>query len=72
MTYLRPDSQGTVDWRAVDDAITPETLLVSIMAANNEVGTIQPIERIGEVCERHGVYISLRCRAIPRSDADRR
>jgi cysteine desulfurase len=55
VTYLRPDSQGTVDWRAVDDAITPETVLVSIMAANNEVGTIQPIERIGEVCERHGV-----------------
>lgn len=55
VTYLLPDSQGTVDWRAVDDAITPETVLVSIMAANNEVGTIQPIERIGEVCEQRGV-----------------
>jgi len=55
VTYLGPDSQGTVDWRAVDNAIMPETVLVSIMAANNEVGTIQPIERIGEVCERRGV-----------------
>ncbi len=55
VTFLRPDKQGTVDWRAVDDAITPETALVSIMAANNEVGTIQPVERIGEMCDRHGV-----------------
>ncbi|RLS33139.1 MAG: cysteine desulfurase [Planctomycetota bacterium] len=55
VTVLRPDRQGLVDWRFVEDAITPETTLVSIMAANNEVGTIQPIERIGEVCERRGV-----------------
>jgi cysteine desulfurase len=55
VTFLRPDSQGTVDWRAVDDAITPETVIVSIMAANNEVGTIQPVERIGEVCDHRGV-----------------
>lgn len=55
VTFLRADSQGAVDWRLVEDAITPETALVSIMAANNEVGTIQPIERIGDVCERRGV-----------------
>ena len=55
VTFLRPDNNGSIDWRAVDDAITPETALVSIMAANNEVGTIQPIERIGEVCDRRGV-----------------
>lgn len=55
VTYLKPDSQGTIDWREVDDAIKPDTLLVSVMAANNEVGTIQSIELIGEVCERRGV-----------------
>ncbi|MBK9132448.1 MAG: cysteine desulfurase [Gammaproteobacteria bacterium] len=55
VTFLRPDSQGIVDWQAVEDAITLETVLVSIMAANNEVGTIQPVERIGEVCDRHSV-----------------
>lgn len=55
VTFLRPDSTGVIDWRSVEDAITPETVLVSIMAANNEVGTIQPVERIGEVCERRGV-----------------
>lgn len=55
VTFLRPDSTGMVDWRSVEDAITQDTALVSIMAANNEVGTIQPVERIGEVCERRGV-----------------
>ncbi len=54
-TFLRPDSLGTVDWRSVEDAITPATMLISIMAANNEVGTIQAVEQIGEVCDRHGV-----------------
>jgi cysteine desulfurase len=55
VTYLCPDCEGTIDWQAVDDAIIPETVLVSIMAANNEVGTIQAVERIGEVCEQRGV-----------------
>jgi len=55
VTLLRADSHGLVDWRSVEDAITPETALVSIMAANNEVGTIQPITQIGEVCQRRGV-----------------
>ncbi len=55
VTYLRPDGQGLVNWQAVDAAITPQTLLVSIMAANNEVGTIQEVEKIGKVCAHHGV-----------------
>jgi cysteine desulfurase len=55
VTLLRPDRHGLLDWRAVEDAITPETAMVSIMAANNEVGTIQPVERIGEVCDSHGI-----------------
>ncbi|MFO0449169.1 MAG: cysteine desulfurase family protein [Pseudomonadota bacterium] len=55
VTFLLPDSKGLVDWHRVEDAITQDTALVSIMAANNEVGTLQPVERIGEVCERRGV-----------------
>ena len=55
VTYLRPDCHGMVDWQAVDAAITSDTVLVSIMAANNEVGTIQEVERIGQVCARRGV-----------------
>ncbi len=55
VTFLQPDRDGVVDWRAVEEAITTDTVLVSVMAANNEVGTIQPIERIGQVCERRGI-----------------
>jgi cysteine desulfurase len=55
VTFVSPDHNGLIDWRAVDDAITPETVLVSIMAANNEVGTIQSVEQIGEVCDSRGV-----------------
>jgi cysteine desulfurase len=55
VTVLKPDSQGTIDWRSVESSLTPATVLVSIQAANNEVGTIQSVEAIGEVCERHGV-----------------
>lgn len=54
VTVLRPDAQGSVDWRAVEDALTPATVLVSIQSANNEVGTIQEVEKIGELCEKHG------------------
>jgi cysteine desulfurase len=54
-TFVSPDCHGLIDWRAIDDAITSETVLVSIMAANNEVGTIQAVEKIGEVCARRGV-----------------
>src|SRR5262249_17854659 len=55
VTYIRPNGQGIVDWHAVDAAITSDTVLVSIMAANNEVGTIQEIENIGQVCARQRV-----------------
>ena len=55
VSYLRPDCQGMVDSQEVDAAITTETVLVSIMAANNEVGTIQDVGKIGQVCARQGV-----------------
>lgn len=50
ITYLPVDGDGLVDPDAVARAITPNTLLVSVMAANNEVGTLQPVEEIGNVC----------------------
>ena len=50
ITYLPVDGDGLVDPDAVARAITPHTLLVSVMAANNEVGTLQPIAEIGNVC----------------------
>ena len=52
VTYLKPDSQGIVDREAVLGAIRPNTVLVSVMAANNEVGTLQPVAAIGENLRR--------------------
>jgi cysteine desulfurase len=55
VTVLPVDSYGRVTPEQVEAAITPETFLVSIMAANNEVGTLQPIADIGRLCKRRGV-----------------
>lgn len=55
VTWLPVDPQGSVDPADVEAAITPETTLVSIMSANNETGTRQPIENIGEICRARGV-----------------
>lgn len=55
VTVLPVDADGVVAPEAVEAAIRPDTVLVSIMAANNEIGTIEPLEAIGAVCKRHGV-----------------
>ena len=55
VTVLPVDADGVVAPEAVEAAIRPDTVLVSIMAANNEIGTIGPLEAIGAVCKRHGV-----------------
>jgi cysteine desulfurase len=55
VTYLDVDSKGLVDIEQLKDAISNDTILVSVMYANNEVGTIQPIKRIGEICREKGI-----------------
>ena len=55
VTYLPVDSTGRVDAEDVLRAITPRTILISVMHANNEVGTIQPIEEIGAIAREHGI-----------------
>ncbi|MCE2805627.1 MAG: IscS subfamily cysteine desulfurase [Gemmataceae bacterium] len=55
VTWLAVDPDGRVDPRQVREAITDQTVLVSIMVANNEVGTIQPIAEIGAICKEKGV-----------------
>jgi len=55
VTWLAVDPDGRVDPREVREAITDQTVLVSIMVANNEVGTIQPIAEIGAICKEKGV-----------------
>jgi cysteine desulfurase len=56
VTYLPVDEYGVVSAESVAQAITDETLLVSVMFANNEVGTIQPIADIARACRERGVY----------------
>ncbi|WP_376795202.1 cysteine desulfurase NifS [Thermogemmatispora sp.] len=55
VTYLPVDEYGLVDPEAVERAITPDTVLVSIMYANNEIGTIEPVEEIGRLCRQRKV-----------------
>lgn len=55
VTYLPVDHEGQIDPEVVRQAIRPETGLVSIMFANNEIGTLYPIEQIGAICRQAGV-----------------
>ena len=55
ITYLDVDENGIVSPEAVEAAIRPDTILVSVMFANNEIGSIQPIKEIGEIAHKHGV-----------------
>jgi len=55
VTFLPVDTSGKVSLSAVAQAIRPDTILVSVMAANNEIGTIQPVSEIGRLCSERNV-----------------
>jgi cysteine desulfurase len=55
VTYLPIDPEGTIDLELLAKTIRPDTILVSIMAANNEIGTLQPIAEIGKICHDRNV-----------------
>ena len=55
ITFLPVDKYGLIDLRELEDMITDETILISIMFANNEIGTIEPIKEIGEIAKKHDV-----------------
>jgi cysteine desulfurase len=55
VTYLGVDEDGKISLEELEAAIRPDTILISIMAANNEIGTIEPIKEIGEIAHKHGV-----------------
>ena len=55
ITYLQPDSTGLITAEQVEEAIRGDTFLISIMFANNEIGTIQPIEKIGELAQKNHI-----------------
>lgn len=56
VTYLPVDCYGLVDPGAVEKAVLDDTVLVSVMHANNEIGTIEPIKAIGRICSEQGIY----------------
>ena len=55
VTYLNVDEFGRISLEELEKAIRPETILISIMFANNEIGTIQPIAEIGAIAKKHGI-----------------
>ncbi|HKC25409.1 MAG TPA: IscS subfamily cysteine desulfurase [Thermoanaerobaculia bacterium] len=57
VTYLRPDRAGRTSAESVAEALTERTILVSIMAANNEIGTLNPVGEIGALCKSKGILL---------------
>lgn len=55
ITYIKPDSNGIINVHDIEKAIRPDTVLISVMMANNEIGTIQPIKDIGEIASKHNI-----------------
>jgi cysteine desulfurase len=73
VTYLDVKSDGLIDLAQLEAAITPKTILVSIMWANNETGVIQPMKEIGEICAKHGVlFMSDATQAVGKIPVDPR
>ncbi len=56
ITYLGVDKEGFVIPEELEKAITPKTIIVSIIHGNNEIGTIQDLKPLGEICKKHNVY----------------
>lgn len=55
ISYVDVDKDGILDIKELEKVISPETILITIMHANNEVGSIQPIKKIGKIAKRHGI-----------------
>jgi len=55
VTYLEVGADGMIDLKALEEAIKPTTILISVMWANNETGVIQPMKEIGNICAKHGI-----------------
>ncbi|HQN57916.1 MAG TPA: aminotransferase class V-fold PLP-dependent enzyme, partial [Saprospiraceae bacterium] len=71
VTYLDVERDGRIDLDKLEAAIKPETILVSIMWANNETGVIQDMKAIGDVCKKHGVLLmSDATQAVGKIDVD--
>lgn len=61
VTFVQPDSRGIISPEEVEKAVRPDTIFCAVMAANNEIGTIQNVQKIGEICTRHGIFYYCDC-----------
>lgn len=61
VTYLQVNEDGLIDLEELEKSIRKDTVLVSIMAVNNEIGVIQPLEEIGKICRKHKVFFHSDC-----------
>ena len=61
ITYLCPKEDGLIDLKELENAITPNTLMISIMGVNNEIGVIQDLHAIGKIAKKHGVFFHTDC-----------
>src|SRR5258708_7832049 len=57
VTYLQVKSDGLIDLKELEAAIKPTTILIAIMYANNEIGTVMPIKEISAIARKHGVLV---------------
>ena len=65
------DEVGCVDPESIIDAITDQTVLISIMHANNEIGTIQDVKRIGDICKKNNILFFVdACQSFGKLDID--
>ena len=71
ITYLNVDKDGFISIEELKKEITPETLVVSVIHGNNEIGTIQDLEAIGKICREKGVYFHIdACQSYTKTDID--
>ena len=71
VTYLSADSEGFIDLKELENAISKETIVVSVIHGNNEIGTIQDLAAIGKICKSKGVYFHTdACQSYTKVDID--
>ncbi|MDQ1327869.1 MAG: cysteine desulfurase, partial [Candidatus Poribacteria bacterium] len=71
VTYLSVDQEGNINLQQLEDSINHETILISIMYANNEIGTIYPVGEIGKIANRHGaIYFTDATQAVGKIPVD--